>query len=83
MDTKGSDMITDTDRIAAERELAELLGWTDIQLGGKRGDINIPETWLTGRICEYIDDALTPQWTRQWAVCGPLIGEYGIDYRLY
>lgn len=31
----------------AEKELAELLGYTGFQVGGKDGDINIPPTWNT------------------------------------
>jgi hypothetical protein len=74
MDTKGAAMITDADRIAAERELAELLGWTNVKY-------NLETTSPTGfgKPPNELWNCALPKWTRDWSACGPLIGEYGLQ----
>lgn len=65
-------MITETDRIAAERRLAELLGWQDISVHGNGHLVGTKGS--TG--LRFI-----PAWTRNWEACGMLIAEYDISVR--
>lgn len=66
-------MITQEDCIAAEKKLAKLLGWTNIQLssGVLMGSPKERPFTLT----------FIPQWTREWEACVPLIGEYGLRFQ--
>lgn len=71
-------MISDQERITIEKELGTLMGWKDIQIGGKRGLINIPSTMLTGTMDGSNDFVFMPAWARNWSSCGPLIAEHDL-----
>jgi len=53
------------------RRLAELLGWTEI--------VNVGGAWLgrpPGGSPRSRDQALVPDWSGDWAACGPLLARY-------
>jgi hypothetical protein len=59
-----------------EKQLAELLGWTNIFAGSDpRAPAGAPSGWLTGITPTGAGNTL-PQWARDWAACGRLMTEY-------
>lgn len=66
-------MITVQDQLTLEKKLAEALGWINIVSNGS-SLLGKPPTGLP----ECRGQALIPAWTRDWAACGLLIGEYNV-----
>ena len=61
-------------KIAANKRLAELLGWTNIaELNGAL--IGTP----TAGVAESRGQALVPDWAGDWMAIGPLVAEHQVD----
>ncbi|MGK5050761.1 hypothetical protein [Janthinobacterium sp. RB2P8] len=61
-------------KIAANKRLAELLGWTNIaELGGAL--VGTPPAGAA----ESRGQALVPDWAGDWAAIGPLAAEHQVD----
>ena len=61
-------------KIAANKHLAELLGWTSIiEVGGAL--VGTPPVGAA----ESRGQALVPDWMGDWAAAGPLVVEYRVD----
>lgn len=61
-------------KIAANKRLAELLGWTSlVDVGGSL--LGTPPAGAA----EIRGQALVPDWAGDWAAAGPLIAEHSLD----
>ena len=61
-------------KIAANKRLAELLGWTRIaEVGGSQ--LGTPPAGAA----ESRGQALVPDWMGEWSAAGPLVVEYRVD----
>ncbi|NHQ93325.1 hypothetical protein [Janthinobacterium lividum] len=61
------------DKIAANKRLAELLGWTSIvEVGGAL--VGTPPAGAAASRCQ----AMVPDWTGDWAAAGPLLAQFEI-----
>lgn len=63
--------VTKEDRYAANKELAGLLGWHNVELYGDYGHM-IGNKASNGK-------RIIPLWTESWDACGKLIAEHGIN----
>lgn len=64
---------------ALEMRLATALGWTGLQVGGIRGGLNIPKTWLTGFFQGEETASHVPKWTNSSSESFDLLVEHGLS----
>jgi hypothetical protein len=71
--------------IMKDVELAELLGWTDVKVGGcnEKEQFTYPETWVHGYRpgSPKHERELTPMWSRNGDACLDLIVEHEITLK--